>query len=117
MRESLVLLVLAACTTSPDTRDQDASVVDDGLSVTDGALPAYEVISRFGHDVIRSVTVHKNGGENRIVYVEPARIAGISATGPLANGARLIMQVNNGSSFVIEKVAGTWQYGTDTTTL
>ena len=119
MRAPVVLFVLAGCTTSVDVADPagDASVSTDTQSDGSAQLPPYEVISKFGHDVIRSVTVHKNGGEDRTVYIEVARITGIATTGPLANGARLIMQVNNGSGFVIEKVAGTWQYGTDTTTL
>jgi hypothetical protein len=78
----------------------------------DAQLPPYEVVTKFGHRLIRSVTVHKNGGEDRTVYVEESRVAQYPATGPLPDGARLILDVSGGGGFVIEKTAGVWLYGT-----
>jgi len=101
------------------TSSTDASVeggpanppIDGGSDAASG-LPAFETITKFGHSVIRSVTVHKNGGEDRTVYIEASKVSLLPTSGPLPNGTRLLMQVNQGSCFVIEKVAGTWQYGT-----
>lgn len=94
-----------AATDAPSGAGQDAAADTAGL-------PAYDVITKFGHPVIRTVTVHKNGGEDRTVYVEASKVAQAPTSGVLPDGTRLLMQVNAGSCFVIEKVAGTWQYGT-----
>lgn len=105
--------------TSSGSSSGDASSGGDGASdgsssgdaATDAALPAYTVSTILGLKLIRSVTVHKNGGEDRIIYVEESKIGSYPASGPLPDGARFVMQVNGGGNFVIEKVAGAWQYG------
>ncbi len=77
----------------------------------DAGLPAYTVETYRGLRLIRSVTVHKNGGEDRVVYVEESKVGALPSSGPLPDGARFVMLVNGGGNFVIEKVAGAWQYG------
>jgi hypothetical protein len=114
MGRILLVAVLCACSSSgTDAPSDGPPTIDSDLLPDDSTnLPAYDVISKFGHDVIRSVTVNKNGGETRTVYIEAARIDQVTTTGALPDGTRLLMQVNAGSSFVIEKQAGAWQYGT-----
>jgi hypothetical protein len=115
MRRFILLCLASACTsTSPVDPLVDAPTTQDDA---DPQLPAYEVVSKFGHDLIRSVTVHKNGGEDRTVYVEAARVAQVPTTGPLPDNTRLILEVSGGGAFVIEKIGGTWLYGTNPTTL
>jgi len=113
MRRLIVVVLAAGCSSSGTDNPQiDAPPgTDDAASDTTG-VPAYEVINKFGHDVIRTVTVHKNGNELRTVYIESARIAQLTPSNPLPDGTRLLMQVNAGSSFVIEKMGGAWLYGT-----
>lgn len=118
MRLWLAAIACAGCTSTVDGfpsvdagEGTEVDAVAQGSGSGSGQLPAYEVVSKFGHDLIRTVTVHKNGGEDRTVYVEAARAAQLTATAPLADTTRLVMQVNAGSAFVIEKVGGAWQYG------
>lgn len=112
MRCLLAILACAACTTSLESLPPDSSTSSDSSGPdSDQPLPAFVVVTKFGHELIRSVTVHKNGGEDRTVYVENARIAQYPSSGTLPDGARLIMEVSNGGCFVIEKVTGTWLYG------
>jgi len=115
----LVAVACAACTSSVEgfpsadagaDPDVDATAQGSGSGSGSG-LPAYEVVAKFGHDMIRSVTVHKNGGEDRVVYVEANRVAQVPVIGVLPDATRLVMEVTGGGSFVIEKVAGSWQYG------
>jgi hypothetical protein len=98
-------------TSSGGSSSGDASTGSDAGGDA-STLPPYDVITKFGHQIIRVVTVHKNGGEDRTVYVEASKIAIAPTTGVLPDGTRLLMQVNQGSSYVIEKVGGVWQYGT-----
>ena len=110
MHRLAVLLACAACST-PSEQSPDASQSGDAAGPDGGQLPAFTVINKFGHDLIRSVTVHKNGGEDRIVYAEASRIAQYPSSGVLPDATRLILEVTGGGCFVIEKTAGTWAYG------
>jgi len=94
---------------APDSETGAEPITEAGA---DAQLPSYDVVTMFGHRLIRTVTVHKNGGEDRTVYVEEAKIAQYPATGPLPDGARMILDVSGGGGFVIEKTGGVWLYGT-----
>ena len=112
MRRLIVVVLAAGCSSSGTDNPQIDAPPGTDDAAPDTTAGAYEVISKFGHDVIRTVTVHKNGGELRTVYIEAARIAQLTPSNPLPDGTRLLMQVNEGSSFVIEKMGGAWLYGT-----